>query len=319
MQKTRKFLLRLCLCVTLAAGLWMSFVYMRDTKRAEKDRQEALKTVEGGDSSAKPSSAPYVPPGPDSRTDSMEERQKDRIGETSPKSEAYRPKQMTLAELPEEAAGITNIDVKALKEVNADVLGWIELPGTKLSYPLLQGEDNEVYLDHNWKKEPLVSGSIFLECTNKGDFSGFHTIIYGHRMKDNSMFGVLKYYESHEFWKEHPAIYIANGESVRCYRIFAAHETDVKGMVYRLDLEKRNLEEEFVRFCLENSVLDVGEEENSLPKPGAPILTLSTCTGRGHDTRWVVQGYLLEIYSNSPLDEKQRMTEESEAIKSSTP
>lgn len=183
----------------------------------------------------------------------------------------------------------------------------------------MQGEDNEVYLDHNWKKEPLVSGSIFLECTNKGDFSGFHTIIYGHRMKDNSMFGVLKYYESHEFWKEHPAIYIADGESVRCYRIFAAHETDVKGMVYRLDLEKRNLEEEFVRFCLENSVLDVGEEENSLPKPGAPILTLSTCTGRGHDTRWVVQGYLLEIYSNSPLDEKQRLTEESEAIKSSTP
>lgn len=80
MQKTRKFLLRLCLCVTLAAGLWMSFVYMRDTKRAEKDRQEALKTVEGGDSSAKPSSAPYVPPGPDSE----EEAQKDRIGETSP-------------------------------------------------------------------------------------------------------------------------------------------------------------------------------------------------------------------------------------------
>ena len=115
MQKTRKFLLRLCLCVTLAAGLWMSFVYMRDTKRAEKDRQEALKTAGDGDSSAKPSSAPYVPPGPDSRTDSMEERQKDRIGETSPKSEAYRPKQMTLAELPEEAAGITNIDVKALK------------------------------------------------------------------------------------------------------------------------------------------------------------------------------------------------------------
>ena len=138
-------------------------------------------------------------------------------------------------------------------------------------------------------------------------------------MKDNSMFGVLKYYESHEFWKEHPAIYIADGESVRCYRIFAAHETDVKGMVYRLDLEKRNLEEEFVRFCLENSVLDVGEEENSLPRPGAPILTLSTCTGRGHDTRWVVQGYLLEIYSNSPLDEKQRLTEESEAIKSNTP
>ena len=65
----------------------------------------------------------------------MEERQKDRIGRNFPKSEAYRPKQMTLAELPEEAAGITNIDVKALKEVNADVLGWIELG--ELSFPIL--------------------------------------------------------------------------------------------------------------------------------------------------------------------------------------
>lgn len=292
MEKTRKFLLRLCLWGTLAAGLWMSFVYMRDTKRGEEARQEALKMAESGDSSIQPSTAPDLPSAP--------ETEENLIEETSPEPEGYVPEQMALADLPEEASALADVDLHALKEVNPDVLGWIELPGTKLSYPLLQGEDNEAYLNHNWKKEPSVSGSIFLECTNKADFSGFHTIIYGHRMKDNSMFGVLKFYEHQEFWKEHPAVYIADGEGISCYRIFAAHETDVKGMVYRLDLEKRNLEEEFVRFCLEHSVLDVGEDEDAFPKPGAPILTLSTCTGRGHDTRWVVQGYLAEIYGDFP-------------------
>ncbi len=179
----------------------------------------------------------------------------------------------------------------------------LNFPGTKLSYPLLQGEDNEVYLDHNWKRN-LGQRIDFLECTNKGDFSGFHTIIYGHRMKDNSMFGVLKYYmKVMSSGKEHPAIYIADGESVRCYRIFAAHETDVKGMVYRLDLEKE-IWREFVRFCSENSVLDLmggGEQPSQTRGTHSDPFHLYR---RGHDTRWVVQGYLSEIYSNSPLYEK---------------
>lgn len=300
MQKNRKFLFRLCLWGMLAAGLWMSFVYMQDRKRAEETRQEALKTAGSTDSSIAPPPSDALPSAPKSQEDFTEDAQKELTEETSPKPEGYLPKQLSLSDLPEEAAAIADMDLDALKGVNADVLGWIELPGTKISYPLLQGEDNELYLNHNWKKEASISGSIFLECTNPGDFSGFHTIIYGHRMKDNSMFGVLKFYESREFWKEHPAVYIADGECIRCYRIFAAHETDVRGMVYRLDLEKRNLEEEFVRFCLENSVLDIGEDKGSIPK-GAPILTLSTCTGRGHDTRWVVQGYLAEVYLNFPL------------------
>ncbi len=298
MKKTRKFLLRLCLWGTLAAGLWMSFVYRQDMKRAEEDRQEALKTAGSSDSSNEPPSADSFPSAPNAQTDSAEETQNNLTEKTSTQNKAYVPEQLELADLPEEAAALADVDLNALKEVNPDVLGWIELPGTRLSYPLLQGKDNELYLNHNWKKEASVSGSIFLECTNEGDFSGFHTIIYGHRMKDNSMFGILKFYESREFWKEHPAIYLADGEAIRCYRIFAAHETDVRGMVYRLDLEKRNLEEEFVRFCLENSVLDVGEAEAAIPT-GAPVLTLSTCTGRGHDTRWVVQGYLAEIYCKS--------------------
>ena len=216
--------------------------------------------------------------------------------EISPEPQSYNPKRFTLEDLPEEAAGLKNFNLEALKSSNSDTVGWIELPGTKLSYPLMQGEDNETYLNHNWKNEPSISGSIFIECTNKNDFSGFHTIIYGHRMKDNSMFGILKFYKSREFWEKHPAIYIADGKCIRCYRIFAAHETDIKGMVYRLDLEKQNLEKEFIRFCLENSVLDVGTSAEIIPEAKAPILTLSTCTGRGHDTRWVVQGYLAEIY-----------------------
>ena len=193
--------------------------------------------------------------------------------------------------LPEEASFLADINLKALQEVNQDVLGWISVPGTKLSYPIVQGEDNNEYLYHNWKKEKSISGSIFMESTNRSDFSDFHTIIYGHRMRDRTMFGMLKDYQSLDFLREHPSIYLAYGDDICRYDIFAAYEAGVKSMVYRLDLEENGLEEEFLQFCRESSVLDTGV----IPGPGAKILTLSTCTGRGHSTRWVVQGYLAEV------------------------
>ena len=65
--------------------------------------------------------------------------------------------------------------------MNPDVAGWIEIPGTELSYPLLQGEDNQYYLTHTWNREPNSGGSVFLECTSRRDLSGFHTIAYGCR------------------------------------------------------------------------------------------------------------------------------------------
>lgn len=194
--------------------------------------------------------------------------------------------------LPEEAAHLAEVDLSALQAVNEDVVGWLEIPGTELSYPVVQGSDNQFYLTHNWKKERSGGGSVFLEQTNSRDLTGFHLIAYAHRMRNDTMFGTLKYYSDPDFCREHPSIYLVAEDGVRRYDIFSAHRASVTGLVYRLDLEESGLEEEFIRTCLDNSVIDTGV----VPEPGAQVLTLSTCTGQGYESRWVVQGVLSQRY-----------------------
>lgn len=220
------------------------------------------------------------------RTAGLDEVQKAERPETLPENAET---------LPEEAARLAETDLAALREVNGDIVGWLEIPGTGLSYPVAQGTDNQFYLSHNWKKEPSGGGAVFLEQTNGRDLEDFHLIVYGHRMRDGSMFGSLKHYGDPEYRRQHPDIYLVSEDGVRRYEIFAAYEAGVTGLVYRLDLEESGLEEEFLRSCLENSVIDTGV----VPEAGDQVLTLSTCTGRGYGARWVVQGTLRGRYDMS--------------------
>lgn len=197
--------------------------------------------------------------------------------------------------LPEEARELDSIDLDALRAVNEDVAGWIAVPGTALSYPLLQGEDNRFYLSHSWKREPSGGGSVFLEATNSRSLTDFHTIAYAHRMRNQTMFGTIKYYANLDYWQEHPRVYVVLDDVVCRYDIFSAHEASVKGIVYRLDMEEKHLEEEFLQYCIESSVIDTGVS----PEPGDRILTLSTCTGSGNTARWVVHAVLSQTYQRS--------------------
>ena len=183
------------------------------------------------------------------------------------------------------ADALRSMDFSALREVNEDVLGWILIPGTKLSYPLVQGEDNSYYLNRTWRKSRNSVGAIFLECTNNRDLSDFNTIIYGHRMNNRSMFGTLKYYKDLSYWEDHPTVYIADDNGSHTYEIFAAYEVSVTGDTYLLGLSSDTSKQSFIDFCLSQSVIDTGV----VPSVYDSILTLSTCTGNGHDTRWVVQ------------------------------
>lgn len=196
----------------------------------------------------------------------------------------------------EEAAVLAGIDLAALQAVNGDVVGWIEIPGTQLSYPLVQGTDNQYYLNHSWSRGYNSGGAVFLDCAAGRELTDFHTRVYAHRMRDGSMFGMLKNYKDIDYLREHPSVYLVDGTAVRRYDIFAAHEADVKGLVYRLDLESEGLEEELIRLCLDSSVIDAGV----VPEAGEQILTLSTCTGRGYGSRWVVQGVLRWQYEITP-------------------
>ena len=194
-------------------------------------------------------------------------------------------------EPPEEDAFLAAVDLEALRSVNEDVVGWIAIPGTRLSYPLVQGADNRYYLSRSWKQEPSSGGAVFLESTNSRDFTDFHTIVYAHQMRDDSMFGILSQYGDPDFFRSHPSVYLALDGGVYRYEVFSAQKAGVKSMVYRLDLEEGGMESEFIQYCVDNSVVNAGV----VPEAGARILTLSTCVGSDRANRWVVHAALQEI------------------------
>lgn len=191
------------------------------------------------------------------------------------------------------AAALAEMDLNALRAINDEVSGWIMIPGTGISYPLLYTEDNSYYLTHTWTKDKSSVGAIFLDTQCAPDMSDFNTIIYGHRMRNGSMFGELKYYNSTTYWEEHPVVYIVSDSGVSRYRIFAAFEPSVRSIVYRLGLTESEDREEFVRFALERSAIDTGVT----PEADDQFITLSTCTGRGYATRWVIEAVLEETVS----------------------
>ena len=193
----------------------------------------------------------------------------------------------TTPELPELMA----MDIDALCQVNGDVIGWIRIPNTDIDYPLLQGQDNDYYLDHSWNNKPNAAGAIFMEMENSADLSDFNTIIYGHNMRSGAMFGSLKKYRSQAYADEHPHIYILHDKCVLRYDIFAVHTVRLGTVTYAMRLGEED-RAEYIEFALENSEIKTDVK----PAASNSIITLSTCTG-DPDTRLVVQGVLNEAES----------------------
>lgn len=183
MKEKLRAALAAALVLVLAVSAVMVARRQAEYRRMEAARQEAERIA------GLPSAAPTATPQPTAR----------------PAPEPTPPP------LPEEAAALAEVDLDALRAVNGDVAGWILIPGTELSYPVVQGGDNQYYLNYNWKKKPSSGGAVFLESTCAADLSDFHTIVYAHRMNNDTMFGTLKYYDSLDFWREHPSVYAATG------------------------------------------------------------------------------------------------------------
>lgn len=275
--------LRVCLLVLLIAGLVLISRRELGIRQSVRDTEEAARLAGVPMETAAPPSSDAEAEETDDAPDGAPEQVPE--AGADPADAEPGPSQAEAAAPPELAGPV---DLEALRAVNEDVVGWIMIPGTGLSYPVVQGEDNEYYLDHTWKGNYSASGSIFMECGNDPSLEGFHTILYGHRMRNGSMFGILRHYSSAAYWRQHPSVYLVSGGNVYRYDIFAAQEVGTGEIVYWLDLAGR--EEDFIRFCQKHSVIDTGIE----PEPGDRFLTLSTCTGQGYATRWTVQAVLRE-------------------------
>ncbi len=174
-----------------------------------------------------------------------------------------------------------SLDLAALQEINSDAVGWIEIPDTKVSYPLVHNADNSFYLTHTFSGDKNKAGGIFIEASNSPSFTDLHTIVYGQNMKNGSMFGSLKKYEKESYLEKHPNIYIHLADGTYTYQIFSVHEADPSNVTYSVGYAADSQYEEFLNTIKSASLYDTGVEVGI----DDTVISLTTC---GNDTRFVV-------------------------------
>lgn len=189
------------------------------------------------------------------------------------KKEAEAPAQE--AEEEDQMPPFQEIDFALLQEQNPDTVGWIEFPGTRIDYPVMRNDDVGYYLTHTFSRAENIAGSIFMESANHGDFQDAHTIIYGHNMKNGSMFGLLKKYREQEYFQEHPYFYLYTPEATYVYDIFSCYEVSQDSDIYTAWYGADETFAAFVETLKKNSAYDTGVEVTAEDS----IITLSTCVG----------------------------------------
>jgi len=183
------------------------------------------------------------------------------------------------------------IDFLKLRGINEDVSGWIYIKDTDISYPILQGPDNDYYLFRNYEKDYLVAGSIFLDSSNAKDFSDSHTIVYGHNMHNGSMFGSLDKFMEEDYLAEHPYIYIFLPNGTWCkYEIFSSYIADIDDGTFTVFNNNKAEYDNYIRLAESKNLYS----NTSFPANDEKILTLSTCTEDSDDyKRYVIHAKLV--------------------------
>lgn len=186
---------------------------------------------------------------------------------------------------------------RALLKENPDFKGWIRLNNTKIDNPIYQAENNMYYLDHNQKGEKSVYGALYFDCKNRitEEVTDKNLVIYGHEMRNGSMFGNLKKLKNLEFYKQNPVIQFSSLYRKAAwydYKIFAvfvlnASKKDDNGYIYNIYRSKFSNEAEFEKWsseAYERSVINTNVDV----KLGDNIITLVTCSSDFKNSRLVV-------------------------------
>ena len=184
------------------------------------------------------------------------------------------------------------IDFTQLLSVNSYIVGWLRIRALDISYPVVQGKDNDYYLHRTFEKTDNFAGCLFVNSYNMGDFTDQNTIIYGHNMKNGSMFGKLKNFNDPEVFKKSRYFWIFTPDFIYQYRIFSASVVDKTGLTYQISFTDDEFDQ-FISRAYSNSVVD--NQDVTVTKEDR-IVTLSTCTG-DDSTRFVVMGKLAQIYA----------------------
>ncbi len=186
------------------------------------------------------------------------------------------------------------VDYDALASVNTEFAGVIYIPVLDIKYPMAQTDDNSKYLHTTFEGTVNSSGCIFLDTSASSDFSDWNTFVFGHNMKNGTMFGSLKQFLKNEtLCDQDPYIYIYQKDQVLVYRIFAYYTIPVQDDVYD-DFVGDDGYDAYVADAREHSLYQPKEDDTIIDWNSRPnLLTLSTCYATGHVKNFVVQAALV--------------------------
>ena len=178
-----------------------------------------------------------------------------------------------------------------LTSLNPDYRFWINVENTNIDYPVVQGEDNDFYLNHDFNKNYLASGSIFMDYRN--DFENDKSVIvYGHHMRNKTMFGELANFKKEDFFKENNLISIEYKGKTYTYEVFSAFVANLSKDDYlKVSFEDNSDYENYINYLTDRSIYKTDIDIDSNDK----IITLYTCSYEFNNARTIVSGKLISV------------------------
>lgn len=187
---------------------------------------------------------------------------------------------------PKQFTGV--VDWKALKKVNPDVQGWLYQKGTVINYPVVQGTDNDTYLHTRFDKQWSGGGTLFVDCRMEKDFKGFNSIIYGHHMKDGSMFRSIRgYIKEDGYYDKHKTLELATPHGNYHLVVFSAFITKATDEdTYKMTYDEAE-KQAYIDRAWERSELPITRNSVDVTKNDR-LVTLSTCAYDYEEARYIV-------------------------------
>ena len=262
-----------CAVLALLAAVYVGFFFWTGAQRRQASRQTAMEYVT-------PVTLPTAPAPKETEATQTTQPTETTVPETTAETEPPR---------------FPTVDFAGLREKNPDVVAWIQIPALEgVDYPVVMGEDNAYYVSHDWQKEESEEGAIFLDFRNQPDFSQPHNILYGHCMKDGTMFQPLGQWERESFLRGNDrTVLLYLPDEVRVYEIIGSERVNaLDSRVYKTDYAAGDTWADAIGETLRHLWYETDTQYDG----NSEILTLSTCMGG--DQRLVVHAICVEHVPN---------------------
>lgn len=205
-------------------------------------------------------------------------------------SEETEPAAEAVTEPATEPVQYPAVDFESLLAINEDVVGWIYIEDTQINYPIVQGSDNRHYVSTMADGQDNAAGSIFMDYRNTPDFSDKHTVIYGHNMRNGSMFADVVKYKDPEFFAAHPVGMIMTPGGNFRFEVIAGYVAHLEDSAWQLDFAG---DEDFGNWLDQTMAMStIGG--SAAPDPDDRIITLSTCSYEFSEARYVLVCRVIE-------------------------